>query len=198
MTDDAYGRWIGNFALDFGMGGSDACHSAGDTTFIKMGASATRVQRLFARSMGVVRVGGQYSPNNLFAAEQIQLGGPYTLRGYQPAEIIGDYGVSGTLEYRMPIPFLNKISPGLDDRLRLAAFYDWGWVGTNNDAYNYPSSFLHSVGFGTYINLTDWVTAQIGVGFPFGNDYNESTARFYFSINSDLDRLIPLRNPEKI
>ena len=198
MTDDAYGRWIGNFALDFGMGGSDACHSAGDTTFIKMGASATRVQRLFARSMGVVRVGGQYSPNNLFAAEQMQLGGPYTLRGYQPAEIIGDYGVSGTLEYRMPIPFLNKISPWLDDRLRLAAFYDWGWVGTNNDAYNYPSSFLHSVGFGTYINLTDWVTAQIGVGFPFGNDYNESTARFYFSINSDLDRLIPLRNPEKI
>ena len=198
MIDDAYGRWIGNFALDFGMGGSDSCHSAGDTTFIKMGASATRVQRLFARSMGVVRVGGQYSPNNVFAAEQMQSGGPYTLRGYQPAEIIGDYGVSGTLEYRMPIPFLNKISPWLDDRLRLAAFYDWGWVGTNNDAYNYPSSFLHSVGFGTYINLTDWVTAQIGVGFPFGNDYNESTARFYFSINSDLDRLIPLRNPEKI
>ena len=32
----------------------------------------------------------------------------------------------------------------------------------------------------------------------FGRDYDENTARFYFSINSDLDRLIPLRNPEKI
>ena len=198
MTDDDYGRWIGNFAVDFGMGGDDKVGSAADTTFVKFNAGATRVQRLFSRSMGIVRVNGQYSPNKLFAAEQMQLGGPYTLRGYQPAEIIGDYGVSGTLEYRTPVPFLDKMWPWLDDRLRLAVFYDWGWIGTNNNAYSYPSSFLHSVGFGGYLSLTDWITAQVGVGFPFGNDYNESTARFYFSINSDLDRLIPLRNPEKI
>ena len=198
MTDDDYGRWIGNFAVDFGMGGDDKVGSAADTTFVKFNAGATRVQRLFSRSMGIVRVNGQYSPNKLFAAEQMQLGGPYTLRGYQPAEIIGDYGVSGTLEYRTPVPFLDKMWPWLDDRLRFAVFYDWGWIGTNNNAYSYPSSFLHSVGFGGYLSLTDWITAQVGVGFPFGNDYNESTARFYFSINSDLDRLIPLRNPEKI
>ena len=198
MTDDSYGRWIGNLGLDFGMSGKDKLHSDADTTFFKMTANATRVQRLFSRSMGVVRVSGQYSPNNLFAAEQMQLGGPYTLRGYQPAEIIGDYGLSGTLEYRTPFPFLDRVWPWLDDRLKLAFFYDWGWIGTNNNAYDYPSRFLHSVGFGTYINLTDWLAAQIGVGFPFGNDYSESTARFYFCINSDLDRLIPLRNPEKL
>ncbi len=199
MTDDSYGRWIGNFALDFGMGGDDKTNWAdSDTTFVKLGASATRVQRLFSRSMGVVRVSGQYSPNKLFAAEQMQLGGPYTLRGYQPAELIGDYGVSGTIEYRTPFPFLGKISPWLDDRLRFAVFYDWGYIGENGSAYNYPESFLHSVGFGTYMSLSDWITAQVGVGFPFGNDYNENTARFYFSVNSDLDRLIPLRNPEKI
>ena len=199
MTDDNYGRWIGNFAVDFGMGGdSKVAGTNADTTFVKFNAGATRVQRLFSRSMGIVRVNGQYSPNELFAAEQMQLGGPYTLRGYQPAEIIGDYGVSGTLEYRTPVPFLDKICPWLDDRLRFAVFYDWGWIGTNNGAYDYPSSFLHSVGFGGYLSLTDWITAQVGVGFPFGNDYNESTARFYFGINSDLDRLIPLRNPEKI
>ena len=198
MTDDDYGRWIGNLGVDFGMSGNDKMHSAADTTFFKMTANATRVQRLFSRSMGVVRVGGQYSPNNLFAAEQMQLGGPYNLRGYQPAEIIGDYGVSGTIEYRTPIPFLDKVCPWLDDRMRFAVFYDWGWIGTNNNAYSYPSSFLHSAGFGTYLTLADWITAQVGVGFPFGNDYNENTARFYFSINSDLDRLIPLRNPEKI
>ena len=198
MTDDDYGRWIGNLALDFGMGGSDHMNSISDTTFFKVGASATRVQRLFARSMGVVRVGGQYSPNNLFAAEQMQLGGPYTLRGYQPAELIGDYGVHGTVEYRTPFPFMNKMWPWLDERLRLAFFYDWGIIGENGNIYNYPQSFLHSVGFGTYMNFTDWLTAQIGVGFPLGDDYNESTARFYFSVNSDLDRIIPLRNPEKL
>ena len=30
--------------------------------------------RMFARSMGIVRIGGQYSPNKLFPAEQMQLG----------------------------------------------------------------------------------------------------------------------------
>ena len=198
MTDDSYGRWIGNLGVDFGMGGTDKMNSVSDTTFFKVTANATRVQRLFARSMGVVRVGGQYSPNKLFAAEQMQMGGPYTLRGYQPAELIGDYGVTGTVEFRTPLPLLDKVCPWLDERLRLAVFYDWGWLGENGNVYNYPQSFLHSVGVGTYLNLTDWLTAQVGIGFPLGRDYNENTARFYFSVNSDLDRLIPLRNPEKL
>ena len=198
MTDDDYGRWIGNLAVDFGMGGSDHMNSQSDTTFVKFGASATRVQRLFSRSTGIVRVSGQYSPNKLFAAEQMQLGGPYTLRGYQPAELLGDYGVSGTIEYRTPIPFLDRVWPWLDDRLRFAVFYDWGFIGENGNIYNYPQSFLHSAGFGGYLSLTEWLAAQVGVGFPFGDDYKENTARFYFCVNSDLDRLIPLRNPEKL
>lgn len=197
MTDDNYGRWLGNLGVDFGMGG-DGHGAIQDTTFFKVTAGATRVQRLFGRSMCIVRVNGQYSPNKLFAAEQMQMGGPYTLRGYQPAELIGDYGVTGTVEYRFPVPFLDRILPRVDERLKLAVFYDWGWLGENGGIYNYPQQFLHSVGFGTYVNFTDWLTAQIGVGFPLGRDYNENTARFYFSVNSDLDRLIPLRNPEKL
>ena len=148
--------------------------------------------------MGIVRVNGQYSPNDLFPAEQMQLGGPYTLRGYQPAEIIGDYGVSATVEFRTPVPFLDKIWPWLDDRLRIAAFYDLGWIGTNTNTYHYPERFLHSVGAGAYLSLTDWLVAQFGVGFPFNNKYGGCDARFYFSLNSDLDRLIPLRNPQKL
>ena len=199
MTDDSYGRWIGNLGLDFGFGGSSRVNTYNsETSFFKLTAGITRAQRLFARSMGVVRVSGQYSPNRLFAAEQFQLGGPYTLRGYQPAELIGDYGVSGTVEYRFPIPFLNRLSQKIDERIRLAVFYDWGLIGENGNVYNYPKSFLHSVGFGTYITFADWLTGQIGVGFPLTRSYNESTARFYFSLNSDLDRLIPLRNPEKL
>ena len=198
MTDDNYGRWIGNLGIDFGMGGKEKTGlSNADKTFFKLTAGATRVQRLFTRSMGIVRVGGQYSPDKLFAAEQMQLGGPYTLRGYQPAEVIGDYGISGTVEYRTPIPFLDKVWPWLDDRLRFAVFYDWGWIGSNQHI-DYPTRFLQSAGFGAYMPLTDWLSAQVGVGFPFEHHYQKNTARFYFSINSDLDRLIPLRNPEKL
>ena len=198
MTDDDYGRWIGSLGVDFGMSGDDKIGTSNaDTTFFKLTASATRVQRLFARSMGIVRVSGQYSPNELFAAEQMQIGGPYTLRGYQPAEVIGDYGLSGTLEYRTPIPGLDRLWPWLDERLRLAVFYDWGWIGSNS-GFDYPQRFLQTFGFGGYFNITDWLAAQVGVGFPLSNDYNSYTARFYFCVSSDLDRLIPLRNPEKL
>ena len=197
MTDDSYGRWIGNLGIDFGMGG-DGYGATQDTSFFKISGGATRVQRLTARTAGIVRVNAMYSPNKLFAAEQFQLGGPYTLRGYQPAELIGDYGVSGTVEYRFPFPFLNHLSQKLDERVRLAIFYDFGWIGENGGVYNYPTSFLHSVGCGAYITFADWLTGSVGIGFPFTRSYSESTARFYFSLNGDLDRLIPLRNPQKL
>ncbi len=200
MTDDSYGRWIGNLGIDFGMGGNSHVNASNsDTSFFKISGGATRVQRLTARTMGIVRANAMYSPNKLFAAEQFQIGGPYTLRGYQPAELIGDYGVSGTVEYRFPFPFLNHLSQKLDERVRLAVFYDFGLIGENGHVYNYPHEFLQSVGCGAYLSFTDWLTAQVGVGFPLGKKYyNESTARFYFSVNGDLDRLIPLRNPQKI
>ena len=73
-----------------------------------------------------------------------------------------------------------------------------GLIGANGNTYNYPQKFLQTAGVGTYLNLADWLNLQVGVGFPFANDYNHNTARFYFSVNSDLDRIIPLRNPEKI
>lgn len=197
MTDDSYGRWIGNLGVDVGMGGTDKKNSIYDTSFFKITGGITRAQRLFTRSMGIVRLNGQYSSNELFAAEQMQLGGPYTLRGFQPAEVIGDYGYSGTLEYRTPLPLLDKVWPWLDDRFRVAAFYDFGYVGSNS-GLDYPAKFLHSFGVGGYLNLTDWLVAQVGVGFPLIDDYGKNTARLYFSVNSDLDRLIPLRNPEKL
>ena len=102
------------------------------------------------------------SPNlyNLFAAEQMQLGGPYTLRGYQPAEIIGDYGVSGTLEYRTPIPFLDRMWPWLDERLRLAFFYDFGYVKEHKNLYDFPTNFLNSLGFGLHASVTQFLSAQ--------------------------------------
>ena len=197
MTDDSYGRWLANIGVDFGMGGEGDSKIA-KTEFFKLTGGITRVQRLFGRSYGIVRANAQYSPQSLYAAEQMQVGGPYTLRGYQPAELLGDYGVTGTVEYRFPIPFFNKIAPKIDERIKLAIFYDYGWVGAHNHVYDYPRSFLHAVGFGTYLTFTDWLTAQIGVGFPLGKKYyDEPTARFYFSVNGDLDRLIPLRNPQK-
>lgn len=204
IRDDKYGRWLGTLGVDVGLGGTKSGYANGpESTFVKIVAGATRVQRLWGRVIGLVRINGQYSPNRLYAIEQMQMGGPYTLRGYQPAELIGDYGVTGTVEIRTPIPGFKKILPNklkfIDDRVRLAAFYDFGWVKEHDNVYGYPQNFLHSVGFGSYINITEWLALQFGVGFPIGHKYyDESTARFYFGLNSEFDSLIPFRKTEKL
>jgi len=203
ITDDSHGRWLGNLGVDVGLPGGTHDASGADSTFVKVIGGVTRIQRLFGRVIGLVRLNGQYSPNKLYAVEQMQIGGPYTLRGYQPAELIGDWGVAGTAEIRTPIPGFKKILPKkikfVDDRVRLAAFYDFGFVKEHDGVYKYPQNFLHSVGFGSYINLTDWISLQLGVGFPIGEKYyKESSGRFYFGINSELDNLIPMRKHENL
>lgn len=204
MTDDKNGRWIGTLGFDVGLPGATKGEIRGPQgVFFKLVAGATRVQRLFGRTIGILRVNGQYSPNRLYTAEQMQIGGPYTLRGYQPAELIGDYGVTGTAEIRTPIPGLRKILPNklkfIDDKVRLAVFYDFGWVQEHSHLYDYPQNFLHSVGFGSYISLTDWISLQFGVGIPLGKKYyGENSARFYFGLNSELDNLIPKKRTEKL
>ena len=204
MTDDKNGRWIGTLGFDVGLPGATKGEIRGPQgVFFKLVAGATRVQRLFGRTIGILRVNGQYSPNRLYTAEQMQIGGPYTLRGYQPAELIGDYGVTGTAEIRTPIPGLRKILPNklkfIDDKVRLAVFYDFGWVQEHSHLYDYPQNFLHSVGFGSYISLTDWISLQFGVGIPLGRKYyGENSARFYFGLNSELDNLIPKKRTEKL
>ena len=39
------------------------------------------------------------------------IGGAYSIRGYQPSELIGDYGIAGSLELRTPIPGIKAIFP---------------------------------------------------------------------------------------
>ena len=205
MRNDQYGRWIGTLGGDFGfnaLGASGTSSGGQKSQFIKLLASAIRVHRLPLDSIGILRINGQYSPDKLYAMEQIQLGGPYTLRGYQPAEIIGDSGVTGTAEIRFPIPFFRALLPQklefLEERIRLAAFYDFGWIKDNGNLYGYPKDFLHSVGGGLYVNLTEYLSAQFGLGFPMGSkEYGEKSCRFYFGVNTELDKAIPLRSKQR-
>lgn len=197
MFDDKHGRTISNVGVDMGvnaLGASENIENGPQSTFYKIIAGLTRIQRLPKNCLGVVRINGQYSPQSLYAAEQMYLGGVYSVRGYQPSELLGDYGVSGTFELRTPVPGLSKVLPekikNWSDKIKLAFFYDWGYVKEHNDLYGYPNNFLSSVGVGTYINLTEAIYVQMGVGIPVGPKYyNDDNARFYFAINTDLDRM---------
>ncbi len=205
MHDDKSGRYLGSFGVDMGtsaLGASSNTQNGPQSSFYKLVSNVTRVQRLPKKSLGIVRINGQYSPQSLYPAEQMYLGGAYSLRGYQPSEIIGDYGVAGSLEYRTPIPKLEKILPekikSWADKVKIAVFYDWGYVNDHKNLYGYRDHFLQSVGVGTYINLTEAISAQVGVGIPLGKKhYNDDAARLYFSINTEVDRIF-MKPKEKL
>jgi len=197
MFDDAKGRTISSVGVDMGtsaLGASENIDNGPQSVFYKVIASIARIQRLPKNCLGIVRLNGQYSPQSLYSAEQMYLGGVYSIRGYQPSELLGDYGASGTFELRTPVPGLKNVLPekvkSWSDKIKLAFFYDWGYVKEHNDLYGYPTNFLSSIGVGTYINLTDAFYVQMGVGIPVGpKNYNDDNARVYFSINTDLDRI---------
>lgn len=197
MFDDKHGRFISSLGVDMGtdaLGASENIVNGPQSTFYKIVGSLARIQRLPKDCLGIARINGQYSPQSLFVAEQMYLGGVYSLRGYQPSEVIGDYGVAGSFEIRTPVPGLKKVLPKkvkyFADRMKLAAFYDWGYVKAYSTDYDRMENFLSSVGVGTYINLTDAIYVQMGIGIPLGRKpLDANSGRFYFSVNTDIDRI---------
>lgn len=93
-----------------------------DGIFTKFVGVAGRNQPLYKRFSLFVLINGQYSFNPLLAAEQFAFGGSQQGRGYDPAELIGDKGVLGSVELRMDFTpdwrFLNSLQPYI--------FYDAG------------------------------------------------------------------------
>lgn len=197
LFDDKYGRTISNIGMDIGIGGlgaSENIHNVAESSFYKFVAMLARIQRLPKDCLGIFRINGQYSPQSLYPVEQMFIGGVYSVRGYQPNELIGDYGIGGSLELRTPIPGIKAIFPKkyedeLARRIKFALFYDWGYVNSHKGNYDAPTNFLHSVGFGANINITNDISFRIGVGFPLSKKLNEDSARLYFSLSSELDKV---------
>ena len=197
IFDDKHGRTISNVGVDIGIGGlgaSNSIHNVADSSFYKFVGMLARIQRLPKDCLGIFRINGQYTPQSLYPVEQMFIGGAYSIRGYQPSELIGDYGIGGSLELRTPIPGIKAIFPKkyedeLARRIKFVLFYDWGYVNSHNGNYDARTNFLHSVGFGTNINITDNISFRIGVGFPMSKKLDEESGRLYFSLNSELDKV---------
>src|SRR3990167_2910187 len=74
-----------------------------DGIFTKMIVQAVRLQPLPGRFSFFMIMNGQYPLEALLASEQFGFGGSQLGRGYDPAEIIGDKGLSGSAELRMDV-----------------------------------------------------------------------------------------------
>jgi len=115
----------------------------------------------------------QLSNYTLVAAEQFQIGGPLSVRGYPPAEFSGDGGISTSLEWTFPFYFIPKkinvpfTKEKVYDRLRVALFYDWATVHLNKiQPGDKKYRVLKAAGFGFRFNIIERLSAKVDFGYP--------------------------------
>ena len=146
--------------------------------------------------MLIWQVNGQYANRHLWASEAMQFGGIASVRGFEEGFRIGDYGVTTSVEYRMPIPGLKALLPKklefISDSIQIAGFYDFGWFGDRFNGMN--GDYLMGAGPGLVIKLTKYISANLYWGFPisgsrhkdFRNHTYRDDCRFHFTVTSNI------------
>jgi hemolysin activation/secretion protein len=179
---DKFGRTIITNEVDFGipdiMGGLEkqdakASRSGAGGKFIKDTLNLLRLQRMPFNSQLLWKNQFQFSPYILTAAEQFQIGGVADVRGYPPAEHVGDKGYNTTLEWSFPVYFIPKeikvplFRVKLYDALRLVTFYDWANVDLRRpQAGEEKKETLSSIGCGLRFNLPGGFSIRIDFAWP--------------------------------
>lgn len=168
---------------------SSLSRADGQPDFTKFEFFAGRVQSLPMGFEFYALVSGQYALNPLLSGEEFGFGGDQTGRGYDPSEITGDHGISGTLELRYTAEF----QPWEQQLVTQPyAFYDAGKVwNIDSGARDHVSAT--SAGGGVRFNVNDQWNSNIFAAVPLTKrannppDYANATgARFLISISRDF------------
>jgi len=206
---DRWGRTFLRFQNTFGFdwlgarhrnyGGTSENQPTGSNQFWKAELLANRLFRLPQRNLLFLRGYAQFTPDSLPPAEQFQLGGAYSVRGYTEGLLTGDRGYSLSAEWRWPVPFLRLISPWLADRIQGAIFADYGQAYTDQSNPNFIQTdyirrlrtSLLSTGFGVRMRLTQYLSGFLDAGFGLLDRERiepnaQPTARIHFGIRTDL------------
>ena len=115
------------------------------------------------RLTGMLRAQAQYASSGLLPYEQISLGGLTVGRGYDPAALLGDKGVSGAFELRYgPMQLHPKVIAAP------YAFFDAGRVSNNNAAASglAGARTLKSVGAGVVLRVFNRANLEITYAHP--------------------------------
>jgi len=121
---------------------------------------------LSPRLTGMVRAQAQYSGSSLLPYEQISVGGLTVGRGYDPAAVLGDKGISGAFELRYgPVQLHPKIQAAP------YGFFDVGHVINNNTGGPGGSGLqkdttLKSIGAGVVLRLFNRANLEVTYAHP--------------------------------
>jgi len=142
--------------------------------FVKGVFNFYRLQPMPFSSALLFKNSAQLSNYNLTAAEQFQIGGAQSVRGYGPGEYAGDKGIYSAVELSFPAYGLPKgikiplTESKLYDALRFVCFYDWANSRLNNpQAGEEKSDTLRGWGYGLRFNVKD-LSLKFEMGYPLG------------------------------
>lgn len=182
---DGLGRTLVSQEADFGipdiMGGLDdqdarASRSGSGGKFVKNILNLLRLQKMPFDSTILWKNQIQVSPYILPAAEQFQIGGIANVRGYPPAEVVGDSGYAMTWEWSFPVYLVPKdvkipfSKAKLYDALRVVAFYDWANAHLRRpQAGEEKNKTLRGAGVGVRFNLPESFFAKVEFAWPLDN-----------------------------
>ena len=135
-----------------------------DNRFTKATVNAGRIQSLGHEVLLVVRASGQATTGPVVVIEQMLLGGPDSVRGYQLGERFVDEGYTISAETRVPF------FPSVFSSTQAAAFIDHGAGRVRNpQPGEQSSSSLTGTGVGLQTELPYFSTRfRFDVGFPIG------------------------------
>ncbi|TKB65027.1 MAG: ShlB/FhaC/HecB family hemolysin secretion/activation protein [Nitrospira sp.] len=141
-----------------------ATRRGADNRFTKVTLNAGRIQSLGHDVLLVVRANGQATTGPVVVIEQMLLGGPDSVRGYQLGERFVDEGYTVSAETR--IPFF----PSVFGPTQAAVFIDYGAGRIRNpQPGEQSSSSLTGTGVGMQTELPYFSTRlRFDVGFPIG------------------------------
>jgi hemolysin activation/secretion protein len=156
--------------------------------FTKITAQASRIQQLFWKLSLYGLVKGQYSFQPLLASEQFAFGGSQLGRGYDPAEIIADRGLGGTLELRLD----TAVQKFLIQTIQFYTFYDAGDVWNLRNVQGTPTrQSATSTGIGARFYMTRYISGNFMFAQPLSRKVqsleligNGSLPRTFFSITA--------------
>jgi hemolysin activation/secretion protein len=107
-------------------------------------------------------INGQWAFNPLLSSEQFTVGGSQIGRGYDVAELIGDKGLSESLELRYDLAIGTILQS-----MQLYVFYDAGQIWNIKTSSGSPGKLsILSTGFGTRFYATKYISGNFMWGQP--------------------------------
>jgi hemolysin activation/secretion protein len=175
--------------ISFGLGGildSTVNATSPDSRFVAWRGQLQYVRSLAEDALLLFSSSLQFADRPLPAAEQFSLGGYLNGRGYRQDALVGDNGLSASVEARFPILRI----PEIQGLLQIAPFIDVGTVWNQGGSTNSINNWLVGTGLGLRWQMGDRMTARLDYGIPLvpvrGNRNSWQENGIYFSLSYSL------------